>query len=61
MEWRIPEKLTALNLVNIFPALYPSQRFITVFTKAHTYPNLSQLNPLHATLSPISLLFSRQA
>ena len=38
MEYRVAENLTTLNLVNIFPAIYESRRFITVFKKSHTYP-----------------------
>jgi hypothetical protein len=49
MEYRVAEKLTALNLVNILPALYESRRFITVFTKAHNYPSSqpAQSSPRH--------------
>jgi hypothetical protein len=49
MEYRVAEKWKALNLINILPALYESRRFITVFTKAHTYPSCepAQSSPRH--------------
>jgi hypothetical protein len=49
-NWVLLEKLTVAKILQNFPTFYRIQRFITVF-KIAIYWSLSQINPVHNTLS----------